>query len=45
MPDKPRIFVLVLTYSEESDILDVVLSVKKVLPDADILVVDVGLRL
>ena len=42
MPDKPRIPVLVLTYSEESDILDVVLSVEKVLPDADILVVDVG---
>ena len=45
MPNKARILVLVLTYSEESDILDVVLSVKKVLPDADILVVDVGLRL
>ena len=42
MPEKPRILVLVLTYSEESDILDVVLSVKKVLPDVDILVVDVG---
>ena len=41
MPDKPRILVLILTYSKEGDILDVVLSVKKVLHDANILVVDV----